>query len=529
MINNINLTAMKKIVFALMLMMVVSFSASANSPMRRPGSINIQYFYDELAPYGDWIYSVDYGYVWRPYFDSPDYFRPYSSGGHWAYTPYGWTWQSDYNWGWATFHYGRWYFDDYLGWMWIPGYEWAPAWVSWGSYNDYWGWAPLGPTVVVGVATNWYAPDIWWTFVPRRHFCSSSWNEHIYHNRVNVTNITIINNVYVDNSNHHRRDSWYEGPRVNDVERYGHTRVRTNEVVDIQHPSDIRNSSNGRVNVYRPDINRDSDAHRPSDFRRADDVRSSTRIQQASNRNDPGTNRVRNERPQTGRTGTGTSVNTGVRSSTDPATRSTDNGRNNHNNGTTNGRYSRPDDSQMRRNDAATGNSSSTGSSSVRPINSTGTSTGSSRNDDSRMRRSDAATGNSSSTGSPSVRPANSAGTSTGSNNTDNSRMRRSDAATGSSSTGSPSVRPGNSAGTSTGSNRTDDSRMRRSDAATGSSSSAGSSNVRTGSRTSTPSSSVNSSSNSSNRTSTSTGSSTGNSSRTGSTDNSKRVTRPGR
>ena len=525
MINNINLTAMKKIVFALMLMMVVSFSASANSPMRRPGSINIQYFYDELAPYGDWIYSVDYGYVWRPYFDSPDYFRPYSSGGHWAYTPYGWTWQSDYNWGWATFHYGRWYFDDYLGWMWIPGYEWAPAWVSWGSYNDYWGWAPLGPTVVVGVATNWYAPDIWWTFVPRRHFCSSSWNEHIYHNRVNVTNITIINNVYVDNSNHHRRDSWYEGPRVNDVERYGHTRVRTNEVVDIQHPSDIRNSSNGRVNVYRPDIDRDNDAHRPSDFRRADDVRSSTRIQQASNRNDPGTNRVRNERPQTGRTGTGTSVNTGVRSSTDPAIRSTDNGRNNHNNGTTNGRYNRPDDSQMRRNDASTPDHPATG----RTGNSTGTSTGSNRNDDSRMRRSDAATGNSSSTGSPSVRPINSTGTSTGSSRTDDSRMRRSDAATGSNSTGSPSVRPANSAGTSTGSNRTDDSRMRRSDASTGSSSSAGSSNVRTGSRTSTPSSSVNSSSNSSNRTSTSTGSSTGNSSRTGSTDNSKRVTRPGR
>ncbi len=33
-------------------------------------------------------------------------------------------------------------------WIWVPGYEWAPAWVSWRSSDDYVGWAPLPPEAV---------------------------------------------------------------------------------------------------------------------------------------------------------------------------------------------------------------------------------------------------------------------------------------------------------------------------------------------------------------------------------------------
>jgi len=40
----------------------------------------------------------------------------------------GMTWVSDYNWGWAPFHYGRWDYNDSYGWFWIPDNEWGPAW-----------------------------------------------------------------------------------------------------------------------------------------------------------------------------------------------------------------------------------------------------------------------------------------------------------------------------------------------------------------------------------------------------------------
>src|SRR3569833_588337 len=67
-----------------------------------------QVFYDELSPYGSWIDYPDYGYVWAPAVDND--FRPYATNGSWVYSDYGWTWASGYDWGWATFHYGRWFY-----------------------------------------------------------------------------------------------------------------------------------------------------------------------------------------------------------------------------------------------------------------------------------------------------------------------------------------------------------------------------------------------------------------------------------
>ena len=48
-----------------------------------------------------------YGWSWTPY-DVPIDWRPYSVG-RWVYTDDGWTWMSQEPWGWATYHYGRWY------------------------------------------------------------------------------------------------------------------------------------------------------------------------------------------------------------------------------------------------------------------------------------------------------------------------------------------------------------------------------------------------------------------------------------
>ncbi|HXS37488.1 MAG TPA: DUF6600 domain-containing protein, partial [Flavipsychrobacter sp.] len=77
-------------------------------------SVSYQTFYDDLSPYGQWVSDGGYGNVWVPYTNDAN-FRPYCTGGHWAMTDYGNTWVSDYPWGWATFHYGRWTYDQYYG------------------------------------------------------------------------------------------------------------------------------------------------------------------------------------------------------------------------------------------------------------------------------------------------------------------------------------------------------------------------------------------------------------------------------
>ncbi|HMG05065.1 MAG TPA: cell envelope integrity protein TolA, partial [Chthoniobacterales bacterium] len=101
-------------------------------------------FYTQLDRYGDWRETSDYGYVWQPRQAQSRTWRPYTDG-HWVYTDVGWTWVSEEPFGWATYHYGRWTRLRNIGWVWVPGDEWAPAWVSWRKSNDYVGWAPLPP------------------------------------------------------------------------------------------------------------------------------------------------------------------------------------------------------------------------------------------------------------------------------------------------------------------------------------------------------------------------------------------------
>ncbi|MEP6668972.1 MAG: DUF6600 domain-containing protein [Chthoniobacter sp.] len=115
----------------------------APSPARAREAISFDFFYDSLAPYGDWIKIGDYGPCWRPTNVDKDW-TPYSDG-YWAYTDAGWTWVSYEDFGGIVYHYGRWLRLEDEGWCWVPEYEWAPAWVSWRSSDDYVGWAPLPP------------------------------------------------------------------------------------------------------------------------------------------------------------------------------------------------------------------------------------------------------------------------------------------------------------------------------------------------------------------------------------------------
>jgi hypothetical protein len=111
-------------------------------------SATFQTFYDALAPEGTWIQTQQYGFVWQPQVTDPTW-APYTNG-YWAYTDQGWFWVSNEAWGWATYHYGRWANLDGVGWVWVPGYVWAPAWVSWRYGDGYAGWAPLPPDSMVG-------------------------------------------------------------------------------------------------------------------------------------------------------------------------------------------------------------------------------------------------------------------------------------------------------------------------------------------------------------------------------------------
>lgn len=211
----------------------------------QPGvTVPVQAFYDELAPYGQWVQNPYYGTVWIPGV-GPD-FQPYVSAGHWIVTEYGNTWVSDYAWGWAPFHYGRWIFDDqYGGWAWIPGSDWGPAWVSWRSGGGYYGWAPLGP----GVNVNINIPAPYWTFVPQVYINSPQWYGYRAPRPRGVSiyqNTTIINNVY-----RYGNQAYAYGPYRGEIERVTRRPVQVYRIDQIDRPGRSVISGNS-VGFYRP-------------------------------------------------------------------------------------------------------------------------------------------------------------------------------------------------------------------------------------------------------------------------------------
>jgi len=155
-----------------------------DSPSARYCSRRVVGFQD-LDDNGDWRPTPDYGYAWFPRVDPG--WAPYHDG-HWAWIdPWGWTWVDDARWGYAPFHYGRW-FSVGGRWGWIPGPReerpvYAPALVAF-----------VGGGFAAGATVAWFPLG------PREVYVPSYRVSEGYVNRVNVTNTTvnttIVRNVY---------------------------------------------------------------------------------------------------------------------------------------------------------------------------------------------------------------------------------------------------------------------------------------------------------------------------------------------
>jgi hypothetical protein len=142
-------------------------------------------FRSTLDPYGNWVEDTTYGTVWTPNQSEVGAdFQPYETAGQWDYQGSDYAWISDYAWGWVCFHYGRWVWSQAVGWMWIPGRDYAPAWVLWRMGEDgypYVGWAPLAPAwgwFGGGAAAYGFSTAEPWTFTARASLVAPSTSSH---------------------------------------------------------------------------------------------------------------------------------------------------------------------------------------------------------------------------------------------------------------------------------------------------------------------------------------------------------------
>ncbi len=237
--------------------------------------LDVSYFYESLSPYGNWVYHPSYRYVWVPSRMSLSW-RPYTRG-QWIWTDYGWTWSSQFIWGWAPFHYGRWGWESDLGWYWVPGTEWGPCWVTWRHSDFYIGWAPLPPGVrfVPGVGIrniNVRIPGRYWIFVDGPNFLHPSISRYVfpYERNVTIINYTVHQtNIIVRNNRVYNEGIGYER-----AQRITKKNITKHALKDAQ-KADERRITPGTVEVYRPNIKKNEVA-KPKNTVKREEAKSRT-------------------------------------------------------------------------------------------------------------------------------------------------------------------------------------------------------------------------------------------------------------
>jgi hypothetical protein len=236
----------------------------------QPGDLNISFFYEALYPYGNWL-DINGEWCWRPNAAaiSPDW-APYCRHGRWVDSDWGWCWVSDYSWGWAPFHYGRWFRHRNHGWCWVPDSEWGPAWVAWRRGNGYCGWAPLPPRTRYVAGHGFYfgasraGSDFEFNltfhdyfFVPTNRFC----DPHPWvHGVPSVRQEEVFRRTsFVRNSYGFDHDHIFNrGVPVEEVSRASNSPIRPVTIVndDLLPGQEIhrRNAREDRLIIYRPAI-----------------------------------------------------------------------------------------------------------------------------------------------------------------------------------------------------------------------------------------------------------------------------------
>jgi hypothetical protein len=248
-------------------LILFTFVIIAATAFQSKGAIeygNEGYFYTALQPYGQWVELNDGVTAWQPDIAVRNW-APYTIG-RWEWTADGWYWDSDEPFGYITYHYGRWYNDDYYGWIWVPDDQWAPAWVEWRYDDDYVGWAPLSPygvfTIGVGLhfSHEYHAPYGYWNFVTYNHFCDR--NVYNYY-----AGPTYKYRIY--NGTKFRTDYDYSNGRVINrgvgydiIRQRGGRPIKTREIVRETDPRQvIGNRDRSVIRTYiatRNDITRDN-------------------------------------------------------------------------------------------------------------------------------------------------------------------------------------------------------------------------------------------------------------------------------
>lgn len=274
------------------------------------GEIELQKLLSEITgvknAYAD---DADLGFmfVWKPSTDlavslgsdnlnQPEY-RPYYNG-QWLNTDNGWYFNAPTPEEEIVHHYGRWNHNPALGWVWVPGRVWSPAWVDWKVNDSYVAWTPVPAGVYIQneVIEVPVIPEEKYAVVEKRYFVKPMIYEYIfpvvqtviiYPDLRPVSGITVVNGSVIN-----------YGPSVVTVSSVVGSDIPKIKLKKVKRINEVRFVDN-EIRTYYPEFKRGKNKNfvvisKPNKFKRIDEVNMNT-SSGAKDINDPKNNNGKNE------------------------------------------------------------------------------------------------------------------------------------------------------------------------------------------------------------------------------------------
>ena len=159
-----------------------------------------------------------------------------------------------------------------VGWFWVPGNRWAPAWVAWRQEDDYLGWAPLPPTYdrgMIDININiGNVPDYYWSVVPSRDFLAADLDAYYVRDRRPfieqsrpIGHTTIVNNTVVNNV-----------VKVEYVEEKTNTEVVEKTIQKTKNINEAGRTDGDALEVYEPALDKKPEIGAPAEPKKVEEV-----------------------------------------------------------------------------------------------------------------------------------------------------------------------------------------------------------------------------------------------------------------
>lgn len=173
------------------------------------------------------------------------------TNGQWVNSDAGWNFKAPTDYEETTSHYGRWNYSPTLGWVWLPGRVYSPAWVDWKEDDNNIAWAPLPPSTyfVNNTIPTPVISENNYIIVDKKYFAEPEVYKYMYKenkNKIMIKEMRRSDGVVVRNN-----IVYNVGPDINVIRKITNLPLEPVKIQYVSNVKDVKYTSTG-YSVFTP-------------------------------------------------------------------------------------------------------------------------------------------------------------------------------------------------------------------------------------------------------------------------------------